>query len=225
MLDTLITTIQNGLLSIFHLEELVVVFIAMLPIVEARLAIPMAIDFGISPILSLVYGFIGSAAVVPILLAVLMPFINFLRKTKFFKKIGDVIYEKFEKKSHALSDTSAIETGTLTEEQQQASIKLQKKREWKKMLGVFIFVAIPMPLTGVWTGSAIAAITKLSYPKALVSILAGNLVASGIITLLCVFFEKYIDIIILIIGIAAIVVVIALIIKIIFSKPKKSEEK
>jgi membrane protein DedA with SNARE-associated domain len=85
-------------------------------------------------------------------------------------------------------------------------------------------VAIPLPLTGVWTGSAVAALTKLPYPKALVSVVAGNLVATSIITLLCFFFSAVIDYIILAIGIIAIAVVIALIIKIILHKPRQTEQ-
>ena len=88
------------------------------------------------------------------------------------------------------------------------------------MLGVFAFVAVPLPLTGVWTGSAVSAFTRLPYAKALVSVIAGNLVASAIITLLCYFFQPFIDWIILAIGIIAIAVVLVLIIKIILHKPK-----
>ena len=88
------------------------------------------------------------------------------------------------------------------------------------MLGVFVFVAIPLPLTGVWTGSAVASIVKLPYGKAVASVIGGNLVASLIILLLCRFFNAYINYIILALAIIAIVVVIALIVKVIIHKPK-----
>ena len=197
------------MLAAFKFEELVTVLISLLPIVEARGAIPIGIGYGIHPALSWLYAFLGSSVIVPILLLVLIPFVNFLRRTKLFKRIGDVIYEKFEQKSQSVK----ADDETQTDEQ-------KKKSDRKKMIGVFLFVAVPAPLTGVWTGSAIAAITKLPFHKALVSVIGGNLVASGIITLLCVLFKDYVDLITLIIGIIAILVVVALIVKIILHKPK-----
>lgn len=196
--------IQDGLLYVFQNPRVVVLIIAILPIVEARLAIPIAIGYGLSGWESWLWSFLGSSAIVPILLLVLMPFIRWLSKTKFFRKVGLVLTEKFEKKAAGVND--------------------EKKSDWKKMLGVFVFVAIPMPLTGVWTGSAVASIAKLPYPKALLSVIAGNLVASAIVTLLSVFLEKYVNWIILAISLIAIVVVIILIVKIILHKPAPAAE-
>ena len=72
---------------------------------------------------------------------------------------------------------------------------------------------------------AYASVTVLKYPKALAAVVAGNLVAIKIITLLCWFFSDYIDWIILAIGIIAVIVVAALIIKIILHKsPEQSAE-
>ncbi len=194
-------------------EELVITIIAMLPIVEARLAVPMAIDFGLSYGLGWLYAFLGSSVICPIILAVFLPLINRLKKTKLFKKAATVIFEKFEKKSRKIKTDDNADG--------------DKKRKFdkatlKKALGVFTFVAIPLPLTGVWTGSAVAAIVKLSYPIALVAVIAGNMVASLLILLLTVLFKPYVNVIITVIGVIAIVVVIALILKIIFHKDKSS---
>lgn len=207
-----IEMIRNGMLSVFKFEELVTVLISILPIVEARGAIPIGIGYGLNPALSWLYAFLGSSLIVPLLLLVLIPFVNFLRRTKLFRRIGDVLYEKFEKKSESVKNG---ENGNAEE---------KKKNERKKLIGVLLFVAVPAPLTGVWTGSAIAAITKLPFPKAVAAVIGGNFIASGIITLLCVLFKDYVDLITLIIGIIAIIVVIALIVKIILHKPKKEEE-
>lgn len=202
MFDGLIQIIQDGLLKVFGNPRVVVLLVSILPIVEARLAIPIAISYGLDGFESWFWSFLGSSAIVPILLLVLIPFIRWLSKTRFFKKIGSFLYEKFEKKAAGVADAPN-----------------EKKKDFKKMLGVFIFVAIPMPLTGVWTGSAVASIVKLSYPKALVSVLAGNLVASGIIAMLSIFLSDYINYIILAISLLAVAVVIALIVKIILHKP------
>lgn len=209
-MHSIIDFISNLLLDIFKLPEIVTVLISMLPIVEARLGIPMAIGYGLNPFTAFLLGFIGSSIVVPILLLILLPIINFLRKTKLFKKIGDVIYEKFESRSKKVDADTHDSTNP--------------KRDFKIMLGVFLFVAIPMPLTGVWTGSAIASICGLKYHKSVIAVVLGNLCASVIITLLSVFFKEYINTIILVIGLIAIGVVVSLILKIIFSKPKQSND-
>ena len=185
MFDGLIEIILDGLLKVFQNPRIVVVLVSILPIVEARLAIPIAIGYGLGGFESWLWAFLGSSAIVPLLLLILIPFIKWLSKTRLFKKVGVVLYEKFEKKAAGVATAD------------------EKKRDFKKMLGVFIFVAIPMPLTGVWTGSAVASITKLPYPKALLSVIAGNLV----------------DWIILVISLLAVLVVIVLIIKIILHKP------
>lgn len=203
-MEHIANAIFDALLKVFKHEEIVVALISIIPIVEARLAVPIAIRYGISPVNGWLLAFAGSSLIVPLLLLILIPFIRWLAKTKLFRKVGETIYEKFEKKSQGLND--APQEG-------------QRKSDLKKMLGVFLFVAVPLPLTGVWTGSAVASIIKLKYPKAVAAVIAGNLVASGIITLLCVFFEKYIDYIILALTLIAVIVVIVLIIKIIIHKP------
>lgn len=216
LLCSLTDTIKDAMLQVFRFPELVTIFISILPIVEARGAIPIAFGYGIKPPFALLYAFLGSSLMAPILIAVLLPFVKWLSRTKLFRKVGQTIYEKFEQKSQNIlkEETTACENGE--------AVKTSKS-DARKMWGVFAFVAIPLPLTGVWTGSAVAALTRLPYPKALLSVVGGNLVATSILTLLCYLLPaKVIDYVILAIGIIAIVVVILLIIKIILHKPKET---
>ena len=125
------------------------------------------------------------------------------------------MYEKFEKKS------KEVKTGDVTENDEKSA----KKAELKKMLGVFVFVAIPLPLTGVWTGCAVASILGLKYWKAVVAVISGNLVASAIILLLCALFAPYVSVITTVLGIIAITIVIMLIVKMILHKPSNTENK
>lgn len=232
MLCTITDTIKNALLQVFRLPELVTLFISVLPIVEARGAIPIAFGYGIKPPLALLYAFLGSSLMAPILIAVLIPFVKWLSRTKIFRKVGQTLYEKFEQKSQNILRDKETATADTNAETPNASVTPaeeiapeSKKSDFRKMLGVFAFVAIPLPLTGVWTGSAVAALTKLSYPKALLSVVAGNLVATSILTLLCVLLpQRAIDIVTLVIAGIAIVVVLVLIIKIILHKPKQQEK-
>lgn len=218
-------TITDALLKVFRYPELVTVLISILPIVEARGAIPIAFRYGIKPPLALLYAFVGSSLMAPILIAVLLPFVRYLSKTKLFRKVGQTLYEKFEKKSQNIlkEETDGTNGAGQTDATDGATAR---KKDFRKMLGVFAFVAIPLPLTGVWTGSAVAALTRLPYPKALASVVAGNLVATSILTLLCAFLPaKVIDYVVLAIGLIAIAVVAVLIVKIILHKsPEEKAE-
>ena len=51
--------------------------------------------------------------------------------------------------------------------------------------GVCFFVAIPLPVTGAWTGSLVAATIKMNFWKALLSALLGVLIAGVIVSLIC----------------------------------------
>lgn len=204
MVDKIIEAVLGFLQSVFVHPEIITTLIAILPIVEVRLAIPIGIEYGMSFFKSWLFSFVGSSLITPLLLLVLIPFIRWLASTRVFRKIGSALYDKFEQKSKGVVKESP--NGRLSLEN-------------KKMLGVFIFVAIPLPLTGVWTGCAVASIIGLKYWKSLVAVVSGNLTASLIILLLCRFFQPYIDYIITVLGIIAIVVVILLIVKIVTHKP------
>ena len=54
-----------------------------------------------------------------------------------------------------------------------------------KQLGVFIFVAIPLPMTGVWTGTAISVFLDLKFKHAVLPVIIGNFIAGLLISLLC----------------------------------------
>ena len=194
--------------------QLAVFLLAMIPIAEARFAIPFGMSIGLSPAEAFGWAFLGSALMVPILLLVLIPIINALSKTKFFSKIGKFLYDKFEKKSHSLA------TGGETTSGADGKKKILTKGDLKKMGGTALFVAVPLPLTGVWTGSAVASICKIGFFKGLIGVLVGNLVACGIITLISFLFAPYVTYITIAFLVIAVAVVIALVVKLILYKPK-----
>ncbi len=90
------------------------------------------------------------------------------------------------------------------------------------MGGTALFVAVPLPLTGVWTGSAVASIVKIGFVKGLIGVIAGNAVACGIITLISFLFKPYVNYITLAFLAIAVIVVTVLIIKLIIYKPDKA---
>ncbi|HAE91881.1 COG2426 family protein [Tissierella praeacuta] len=134
--------------------ELMVIFFSMMPIVELRGAIPLGISLGLSPLHSTILSIIGNIAIVPFLLKLLQPIMKYFEKTIVFSNtIGWV-------KRRAMKKASIIKRYSL--------------------IGLFIFVAIPVPTTGVWTGSIIASILKLDFKKTLLSISLG-IITAGII--------------------------------------------
>lgn len=197
---------------------LTVLLLSIIPIAEARFAIPFGISMGLSPMQAFCWAFLGSSLMAPILLIVFIPIINALSKTKFFSKIGRFLYDKFEKKSKSLSDT--------VKETQPSDGKkpLVTKAELKKIGGTALFVAVPLPLTGVWTGSAVASILKIGFFKSLIGVIIGNAVACGIITLISFLFQDYVNYITLAFFIIAVTIVVVLIIKFILYKPKAAED-
>ena len=236
MLSSITDTITQAMLKAFHYPWLVTVLVSIIPLVESRGAILFAIDMKIPPVLAGVYSFLGSSIMAPILIAAFLPLVRWMMRTKGFKKIGETIYEKFEKKSQKVMKGSEEAAGTEVPPESAVPVEKTKRKKLsgdaKKMLGVFAFVAIPLPLTGVWTGSAVAAITRLPFHKALISVLSGNLVANAILTLLIALLAPYkitpnfsvLDLVLILIGAIAIITVLVLIIKIIVHKPAASED-
>lgn len=199
---------------------LAVILLSMIPIAEARFAIPFGITMGMNPGEAFGWAFLGSSLAAPILLLTFIPIINALAKTKVFARLGNFLYDKFEKKSKSLDDGNAARENSDVQNVQTAHKKKLSKRDLQKMGGTALFVAIPIPLTGVWTGSAVASIVKLGFIKGLASIVAGNAVACSIITLLCWTLEEYVDYITIAFAAIALCVVVFLIVKFILYKPK-----
>ena len=86
---------------------------------------------------------------------------------------------------------------------------------------LFVFVAVPFPVTGVWTGTAIAVFLGLKFHESVLPIAAGNLVAGGIITLLTFLLgEKYTNYLIYALFVIALIMLVVFIVKIVRSEPK-----
>lgn len=135
--------------------EFTVMLTAALPIIELRGAIPVGISLGLSPIHATLISLVGSMIPVPFILFSIRPIFNYLKTTKIFKKLV-----------HKLTDRSMNGSG-----------KIQKYGAW----GLLIFVAIPLPGTGVWSGSLAAALLDMRFKWAFPAILVGNIIAAVII--------------------------------------------
>ena len=87
--------------------------------------------------------------------------------------------------------------------------------------GLFIFVAVPFPVTGVWTGTAIAVFLNMKFKDSFLPIVLGNLIAGAIITFITFLFADYVDIIIGALVVIAIIMLLIFIIKVIKTKPQE----
>jgi len=98
------------------------------------------------------------------------------------------------------------------EQDKTSNIKFNKSR-LVKVLGVLAFVAIPLPLTGVWMGTCLAVVLGLDFWETMSATIIGNLIAGIIISTICVIFPQFTHWLIYIFLILVIIVVLVEIIK------------
>jgi len=152
--------VYEDLLKLGLAEPFIVFIISMLPISELRGALPVAINiFDIQWYYALPIAFIGN--LLPI------PFIYFLieRIRRLFNKLGflGVWTEKFLRLTRRRADII----------------------ERYGKIGLGIFVAIPLPITGAWTGILAAYLLGMPFRDAILPICAGVIISGIIVTVLC----------------------------------------
>lgn len=141
-------------------KELCVFFCSMLPVIELRGAIPMAFALGLPWWQAYLISVLGNLLPVPFILLLINLVIKWMSSSKvtFFNKIANFLLKKVEKNRE----------------------RIEKYSFW----GLFLFVAIPLPMTGAWTGSLVAAVVGVKPLKAFLSALLGVLLAGVIVTLI-----------------------------------------
>lgn len=139
-------------------SALLVVFSGAFPMFEARYAIPFAIVLGFPPAQAFMLGILGNILPVIPLLLLLGPVSDWLRRR------SDAMDRFF-----SWVFARARRNGPLVE-------------RWGA-LALFLFVALPLPVTGAWTGSAIAFVFDIGRKQAFVAIAAGAVTAALITTL------------------------------------------
>ena len=190
-------------------------FVSMVPIMELKGGIPFGMSeafWGTSALSrwqAFWWAYLGCAVVAVFLYFTFTPIMKWLRKTKIFKGLANYIDNKIKKQSDKITKDEHLENEQIKEEEQKNNIKSIAY----KMLGVFIFVAIPLPLTGVWIGTCLAVMLGLKFWQAMVSVLLGNMVAGIIISTICVIFPQFTHVLIYVFLILVAVVAIAELIK------------
>ena len=155
----MVEAIENFFLEIVG-EELCVFFCSLLPIIECRGAIPLGFALGLPWWQTYLLSVAGNLLPVPFILLFIRALLRYMTNSrmKLFSRIANWLHGKVEKNKGKIEQCS--------------------------YLGVLLFVAIPLPGTGAWTGSLIAAVLQLNGKKTFWAVLAGVLIAAAIMTLL-----------------------------------------
>lgn len=155
---------MKEIIADFFLEtvgpELCVFFCSMLPIIELRGAIPLGAGFGMPLWQTYIIAVIGNMLPVPVILLFVKTVLNWMAgcRVKFFNKVANKMFEKAEKNR----------------------AKIERYAFW----GLTLFVAIPLPATGAWTGTLVAALFDMKFWKSMLSALIGVMIAGVVMSLI-----------------------------------------
>ena len=128
----------------------------MLPVVELRGAIPVGAATGLPWYLNMIVSIVGNLLPVPFILLFSVKAFEFMKKHNILVKFIEKIENRAKKRSEGLA------TG--------------------EFIGLMLFVAIPFPGTGAWTGALIAALLQFDRKRSFIYITLGVLIAAAIMT-------------------------------------------
>ena len=157
----MVETIVNEIMTLLQdkiPEELVAFVISLCPVLECRGGMIAARLMEIPFIKAFLICYIGNMLPIPFIILFIRKIFDFLRRFKFFSKIVEKLEAKTEKNKE----------------------KVLKYEAW----GLLLFVAIPLPGTGGWTGALMAALLDIRMKKSLPIIALGVLIAGFIMSAL-----------------------------------------
>jgi len=137
-------------------NEIIVFLFATLPIIELRGAIPLGLAFKMNFMDTFIFAVLGNTLSIPFAFLFIRRVLNFMRKFKLFKHLVENFEDKIAKKAESVKKYT--------------------------QLGLLIFVAIPLPGTGAWTGAFIAAFLEMRLKDAFWPISLGVIIAGIIVT-------------------------------------------
>lgn len=145
------------------MKYLIVFVISMVPLIEQRGAIPVGIlGYDLNYFLVFFASLFGSFVPAPFIYLFFNRILDWMKTKPVFHKFTNFVENKVQKNS--------------------------KKLEKYKEIGLISFVGVPLPTTGLWTGSAIAAFIGLDFKKSMICVFLGGVISASIITALCMLF-------------------------------------
>ena len=139
-------------------ESLLTMLVSMVPVIELRGGVPFGTALGLAPLHALVVCIIGNMIPIPFIIVYIRRIFLWMRRKS--PRLNGLV-DRLEKKAH---------------------LKGRKVTKYK-YIGLWLFVAIPLPGTGAWTGALIAALLDMPLRKAVPSIFLGVVTAGLIMTL------------------------------------------
>jgi len=133
-------------------------FLSMVPVIELRGALPVALATGLDPVLSYVLCVVCNMIPVPFIILFIRRILNWMTaRGGFLAKVSDWVENLGQK-------------------------KLEAYRKYE-VAGLYLFVAVPLPGTGAWTGALIAALLGMRLKHSVPTIFLGVLTAGFIMLL------------------------------------------
>ena len=129
--------------------------VSMLPIIELRGGLPFGVAMGLPYYLAFPFAVLGNLIPAPFIIVYIRRIFKLMRK--YMPKLNSLV-DKLEKKAHLKG----------------------KKMQKNQYLGLWLFVAIPLPGTGAWTGCLAAAFLEMRLKKAMPAVILGVLTAGTI---------------------------------------------
>ncbi len=142
------------------MKYLITFLISMVPVIELRGSIPIAIAKDIEPWVAFMLAVFGNMLPVPFILFFIRGIFKWMKK---YERLGRIV--------------TKLET--------RAESKSESVRKYE-LVGLCILVAIPLPGTGAWTGALVAALMKMRIRRALPTIFVGVVIAGLVVTLVSV---------------------------------------
>lgn len=171
-------------------KELYVFIISVLPVVELRGAIPVGAALGLPFYLNYGLAVFGNLLPVPFILAFIPMILNFLSRFRIFRPIVEWLRKKADKNKDKIDEnsrkisTSENENGINQGEEpinEQIGESIKQRR---LSIGIFValmlFVAVPLPGTGAWTGSLVTSLFDMPKRSSFLAIMLGVMI-SGVI--------------------------------------------
>ena len=162
MIICIVSSINNSPKGVsMFINYLIVFFISMVPIIELRGAIPVAVGMGLDPVLSYIICIIGNMLPVPIIYFFARKVLIWGKDKKYIGKFFTFCFEKGEK----------------------GGKKLQEKAGKGLFIALMLFVGIPLPGTGAWTGTLAASFLDMGFKKSVIAVMLGVIIAGIIMAL------------------------------------------
>ena len=161
------------------MKYLYIFLISMVPLIELRGAIPVGAGLGLDFLPNYLVSIVGNMLPVPFILLLIRYVLDFMKRKRILPKLVDWLERKALDSSKRILKEGEGE-GSEASSDEGAVIR---RRSLGALVGLFLFVALPLPGTGAWSGSLVAALFRINRAAAFLAIFAGVLVAGLLMSL------------------------------------------